>query len=437
MWRAGQVRLTVLSALVLAARFCFAESITPLSLDPYALGVMSLKNGDFAGAESRFQEALTSGSNDVRLRSLFGLADLELRKGQPQEVEKYLRQAQSTAPQEPAVYRAWGRYLAIQKRFPEAEKSFQRAVVLSHRDVGSQMDLGDFYLLGPRRFKEATGAYRAVLAKNPNHAGAHYALGIALTRLGQNAEAETQLQDASRLAPTLPFAPQALGELYLHRRQYDKALETFSGVVKLRADFVPAHVGLGDAWWGKEDASKAAAEYAKAAKLAPNEASLQIKLGMLDEWFGKPQEAEQAYLAAVRLDPKAAVAYNNLAWMTVEGNTLGTSKLDQAEKWAQTAVDLDPRIPAFQVTLAWAYRARGELDKATSVLEKSADANPQSPEVLYRLGVVYSEAGKTRQAAAYLAKALAVETDAREADDIRKRLGALGRGPTTQPAPHP
>lgn len=203
--------------------------------------------------------------------------------------------------------------------------------------------------------------------------------------------------------------------------------------MKIEPNFVPAHVGLGDAFWGKKDAANATKEYLKAAQLAPAEASLQIKLGMLDESSGKPQEAEQAYLTAVRLNPRAAVAYNNLAWMAVESKT----RLDDAQKWAQTAVDLDSKVPAFQVTLAWVYRARGEAGKATTVLERSAVTYPQSPEVLYHLGIVYSETGKKSLAVTYLAKALAVEKDLREADDIRKRLNDLKPASTAQAAQHP
>jgi tetratricopeptide (TPR) repeat protein len=435
MLQAGHARLTLLSVLLVAG-FCFADSTLPPSQLAYMSGVRSLNAGDFAGAESQFQEALTNGSKNVRLLSLFGLVAVELNKGQPQEAEKYLRQAQTIAPDEPAVYRAWGRYYAIEKKFPQAEQSFQKAVALTHGGVSAEMDLGDFYNLGPHKFKEAAAVYRKVLAKKPDLAGAHFALGTALTKLGQDAEAETELQQASRLAPELPFAPEALGELYLRRQQYDKAVEAFSEAVKRQADFVPAHVGLGDAYWGKGNASMATAEYTKAVKLAPNQASLQIKLAMMDEWFGKPQEAEQAYLAAIHLDPRAAVAYNNLAWMTVSQNTHDSGKLDQAQKWAQQAVDLNPQIPAFQVTLAWVYRARGDLGNAAAVLEKCAAANPRSPTVLYRLGVVYSEAGKTQQARTYLARALTLEKDAGEAEDIRKRLSTLGQGSSPKPTPH-
>jgi len=431
MLQAGHARLTLLSVLLMAG-FCFADSTLPPPQLAYMSGVRSLNAGDFAGAESQFQAALTSGSKDVRLLSLFGLVAVELNKGQPQEAEKYLRQAQTTAPNDPAVYRAWGRYYAIEKKFPQAEQSFQKAVALTHGGVSAEMDLGDFYNLGPHKYKEAAVVYRKVLAKKPDLAGAHFALGTALTKLGQDAEAETEFQQASRLAPQLPFAPQALGELYLRRQQYDKAVDAFSEAVKRQADFVPAHVGLGDAYWGKGNASQAAMEYTKAVKLAPNQASLQIKLAMMDEWFGKTQEAEQAYLAAIRLDPRAAVAYNNLAWMTVSQYTPDRGKLDQAQKWAQQAVELNPQIPAFQVTLAWVYRARGDLGNAAAVLEKCATANPQSPAVLYRLGVVYSEAGKTQQARTYLAKALTLEKNTSEADDIRKRLSTLGQGSSTK-----
>jgi tetratricopeptide (TPR) repeat protein len=406
---------------LLLFRFCFSGSVLADSLD----------TGNFAGAQSHYHEALNIKADN--LRALFQSADVELRKGKPREAEAHLRQALSIAPQEPAVYRAWGRYLTSQRKYPEAEKSFQKAVDLSHHEAGPEMDLGDFYFFGPHRVKDAVDTYRTVVAANPQHAGAHFALGVALISLGKSTEAEAELQQASHLAPTLPFPSESLGELYLHRQQYDKALEAFGQAVKIAPNFVPAHVGLGDAFWGKKDAANATKEYLKAAQLAPAEASLQIKLGMLDESSGKPQEAEQAYLTAVRLNPRAAVAYNNLAWMAVESKT----RLDDAQKWAQTAVGLDSKVPAFQVTLAWVYRARGEVGKATTVLERSAVTYPQSPEVLYHLGIVYSETGKKSLAVTYLAKALAVEKDPREADDIRKRLNDLKPASTAQAAQHP
>ncbi len=428
MWRASQVKLNLLVSGLLVARFCSGSSIT--LLDKIAAGAPSLSSADFAGSQSRFQEGLKFDHSDAGV--LLGRAADKFSTGDPKEVEKYLRQALAAAPQKPDVYRAWGRFLAIQKRFPEAEKSFQQAVALSHHGVSAEMDLGDFYILGPHKVKQAMDSYREVLSTHPDHAGAHFAMGVALAGLGNTAEAETELQQATRLAADRPFAPQALGELYLRRQQYDKALEAFTTAVNRQADFVPAYVGKGDALWGKGDATKASAEYATAVKLAPNEPALQIKIGMLDQWFGKRQAAEQAYLAAIRLDPKAAVAYNNLAWMAVEKNT----DLAQARKWAQAAVDLNPSAAAFQVTLAWTYRAAKDLGRAASILEKSAAANPQSPDILYRLGIVYSEVGKTREAAASLEKALPREKDTREADDIRKRLAVLRPPAAAQSAPH-
>lgn len=193
----GGARLALVSGLLLF-RFCFSVSVLADSLD----------TGNFAGAQSHFHEALNIKADN--LRALFQSADVELRKGKPREAEAHLRQALSIAPQEPAVYRAWGRYLTSQRKFPEAEKSFQKAVELSHHEVGPEMDLGDFYFFGPHRVKDAVDTYRTVVAANPQHAGAHFALGVALISLGKSTEAEAELQQASRLAPTLPFPSESL-----------------------------------------------------------------------------------------------------------------------------------------------------------------------------------------------------------------------------------
>jgi len=51
------------------------------------------------------------------------------------------------------------------------------------------------------------------------------------------------------------------------------------------------------------------------------------------ESMGKPEEARKRYEAALSLDPTAAIAANNLAWMTAETG----GNLDVALQLAQTA----------------------------------------------------------------------------------------------------
>ena len=131
-------------------------------------------------------------------------------------------------------------------------------------------------------------------------------------------------------------------------------------------------------------------------------------------------EAEQGYLTAVRLDPNAAIAYNNLAWLEAERKT----RLPEAEAWAKKAVTLAPQVPQFQETLAWVYHAQGQSARAVSILQNLTTTNPQFASAFYRLGIIYAETGKSREAAVYLRKALALEKNEAEAIDIRKRLAS-------------
>jgi Flp pilus assembly protein TadD len=167
--------------------------------------------------------------------------------------------------------------------------------------------------------------------------------------------------------------------------------------------------------------------------MAPNSALPQMKLGMLHQREGRVPEAEQGYLSAIRLDPNAAIAYNNLAWLEAERKT----RLPEAEAWSKKAVTLAPQVPQFQETLAWVYHAQGQSVKAVSILQNLTSTNPQFASGFYRLGIVYAETGKNREASTYLRKALALEKNEAEAGDIRKRLASLSQTTATPKAVHP
>ena len=149
----------------------------------YRRGVESLTKGELREAEAAFKEAAQL--QPKAIPPLLGLADVALKQGNTKQAETYLQQALNTAPQSVEVHTAWGRYLFTQKRFSDAEAALQKAIVLNPQAVAPHVALGDLYLSGLRKPKEAINAYRAVLALNPSHASTHYALGSALAAAGQ------------------------------------------------------------------------------------------------------------------------------------------------------------------------------------------------------------------------------------------------------------
>jgi len=387
----------------------------------YQQGLTSLAIGKVDQAEQAFQESLRRDPSD--LPALVGLAEIALRRNEPNKAADHLRKALGKAPQNAGVQTAWARYLYTQRRFPEAEQAIRKAIQLDPKAVAPKVDLGDILYRALRRPKEAVKAYEEALALDPKHAGAHYALGLALAGSGELARAQAELEASARLAPTNPLPPLALGGLHVALGQTARALDLFAEALKVEPKFFAAHLARGDVFLAAGDRDKALTEFGKAAELAPHLGLAQVKLGMTWQAKGRAAEAEKAYLNAIALDPGQAVGFNNLAWLAAERK----GNLDQALKWAQRATKLAPKQAQFQDTLGWVYRARGELGRALTVLREASAADPGSGEILYHLAVVYAEQRNTKAAVETLNKALSAQKDFAGANRARQLLADLRR----------
>jgi tetratricopeptide (TPR) repeat protein len=123
--------------------------------------------------------------------------------------------------------------------------------------------------------------------------------------------------------------------------------------------------------------------------------------GVLLESMGKPEEARKRYEAALSLDPTAAIAANNLAWMTAETG----GNLDVALQLAQTAKRGMPNQPQVDDTLGWIYYKKGMTRLAVPLLESAAKGFPNNATYHYHLAMAYSKEGYLSKAEASLAQA--------------------------------
>jgi tetratricopeptide (TPR) repeat protein len=389
--------------------------------EAHARGVIELGQNNLNGAEAAFKE---SAKLDPKLAApLLGLADVALKRSQPKDAESWLAKALDVAPNDPAVHTSWGRYYSARKQFQKSEVSFKKAIALDPKAFAPRVDLADLYMNGFSQPKEASEAYRAALTVQPDHAGAHHGLGMALAAAGQAVQAIPEFEKAASLAPTNPLPLQALGRLYFARHDYDKALDAYNRALKIQPDFLIAHVGRGDVFAAKGDANQAIAEYLAAIHAAPKYSEAHLKLGMTYQQQKRWEEAEAAYLKAVESDPNSGLAWNNLAWMAAERK----KRLDDALAWAKKAVATSPGNVDFQDTLGWVYRARGEADKAASVLTPASKAKPPRAEVFYHLGIVYAELGRGADAVTAFKRALQVDGGFPGAKDANARMEALAR----------
>jgi tetratricopeptide (TPR) repeat protein len=165
-------------------------------------GVALAKSGDEAGAYAKFQEALTI---DANLQpALLGLAASGLKTGHAAEAFAAAESVLKADPQNEAAIRA--RYNAALQLGDES-KIVDALVGLATVDKATARD--NLFKLASAAYDsddapEARARLAQVLAIDPNHARAHYLLGLLLMREGSKAEARKHLERFLSLAPGDP-----------------------------------------------------------------------------------------------------------------------------------------------------------------------------------------------------------------------------------------
>src|SRR6185436_16298991 len=104
-------------------------------------------------------------------------------------------------------------------------------------------------------------------------------------------------------------------------------------VIEIDPQQMDAYVFLAQDYASKRRLDDAIAEYRQALARAPQSVGIATMIGLLLEAQGKTEDAQKQYKATLAVNPRAAVAANNLAWLTVRAN----GNLDEAMALAETA----------------------------------------------------------------------------------------------------
>jgi len=340
-------------------------------------------SGRPADAERSFRDALKL--QPVFGPALVGLSEAQFQQGKTAESSASLRRAIAGGADDWFVQRAWARYQVRKKQLAVAETAYRTALRLGPNS-DTYIELGDLYLIGLSKPREAADAYRAALAMDPVSAPARQALATALAAIGQTEASREAFRETARLAPNDPYVLLARGLEQQRRGEPEAALVTFSDCIVRHTAFVPALLARGNLHASRNDYSSVLTDFSAALKLVPQSGQIHTAVGMLQLRSNLTGLAEAAFLNAIRFDSGQADAYNNLAWLTSERKT--KAGLDDALAWAKKAVALHPKRATYLDTLATVYGARGELDAAIATQEKAVSLLPQDAELVNHLSAL-------------------------------------------------
>jgi Flp pilus assembly protein TadD len=144
-------------------------------------------------------------------------------------------------------------------------------------------------------------------------------------------------------------------------------------------------------------------------------------LGLLSGMEGNMPEAERWFQRALQINPRAAVAANNLAWLYAERG----EKLETAVQLAQTAHAELPQNAEIKDTLGWAYYKKGLIAFAIRTLTDVVAMEPDNALFHYHLGMAHASNDEDARARAALQRALKLNPNFPGAADARQTLQKL------------
>jgi tetratricopeptide (TPR) repeat protein len=141
-------------------------------------------------------------------------------------------------------------------------------------------------------------------------------------------------------------------------------------------------------------------------------------MGSVHEALGDMPASTAAYDKAVHLDPKNALAANNLAWRLASDG----GDYTRAVALARVATSLDPENLAYADTLGWSLYKAGQLRVAQQVLDDVVKRDMKNSDFLYHLARVEKDSGDFAAATLHLKSALDANPKFSEAERSRGLL---------------
>ncbi|HEY1803583.1 MAG TPA: tetratricopeptide repeat protein [Terracidiphilus sp.] len=201
----------------------------------------------------------------------------------------------------------------------------------------------------------------------------------------------------------------------------------------------------GDIARARTDYPTAAAYYQRALRAGTPDAQLYNKLGIVQLKLNETSAARKSFLAALKTDPRNAIALNNLgALMCVE------KKYKTALNYEKEALAIDEENPAFHVNMAETWAGLSQIDRAMTEYARALELNPdvfsssedgviaqvRSPEQVarmdYLIARIFARRGNLEGALDYLGRAKQGHYPQLDDVYVDKEFAALWQDPRLQ-----
>ena len=383
----------------------------------YMLGVTFNAMGNLERAQSEWVQSARLNPDFVDTHNV--LAAVGVTKGDYKLLLEHAEHLVRLQPYSPAGYILRATAEATLNRQKDAEVDLQRAIAVAPDNSTAYTKYGVLRIL-QKKYPEAAKYFETALTKNPNDTEAMQGLVMLFMHDKATDKAVARLQQQITLAPDNSRYQVMLGDL-IKPKDVEGARAAYMKAVQSDKNYSQGFQRLAQLEFDQGQLPRAIEIARQWSTAHPRDVLGYVILGSLMEAKGDWSSARDQYEAALRIDPDAALAANNLAFILLQHD----GNLDVALTLAQTARRNLPDSPDIADTLAWAYYKKNRYGLSIDLLNEAIKRQPNDASMEMHLGLAYRELRDKKNATEHLNKALALGPNGPTAPQVRAALDSL------------
>jgi len=323
----------------------------------------------------RVSELIERGEIEEALK-LAGEQDIEylyevgekLVQSEPLKAARIFRRFLEMEPENDRIHNALGHSLYNLGKLDEAEREFEKALMIKPDDAEYRCDLANLLVeLGSGRYKDAKKEFEEALRLKPDDYLTHNDFGVLLHYWKKYDEAEREFKDALGLNPEKPKEAGIhinLGALFEEWGHYNEAKSEYEKAIAILRELAVTKTEVAK--------YRARAHYNLGSLLAD-------KLKRFDEAKGEFKEAIRIFKEAIKIEPELAeelaMAHNNLGASLCESR-----KYKEAKGVFEEAIMINKEVKKedslVYINLGNVYGKLNCIDLAIENFKHAIEANP-------------------------------------------------------------
>jgi tetratricopeptide (TPR) repeat protein len=323
------------------------------------------------------------------------LAKFYLSTGQRGRGAKVLEEIATLDPSGPKGMEArnqLARLRLAQGQVEEAEKLVAGILKDNPKDMAATQTQG-LIALGKKDGLKAVSSFRIITQDQPQNPEAWLLLARAHLVNKEVEQAKDKAKKALEIKPDYLEARRFLYNIYLDAKDYQGAIQTIQGYLRLYEKDVFNLIALGETYARAGDTAKAGATFLKAAELDPKSPQGPFNLGLLSLKMKKPEEAIKYLNQALASDPNFLPALQLLVAIYQE-----QKHPDKGLAAVRQTVSRSPKNPQLQQMLGEVLLAQKQPKDAAAALEEAINLNPRQVSALRLLAIAYLQESDPAQA---------------------------------------